>query len=382
MPANTAQIDAALAPLLRAALRGAAPPEPLTAGAQALFLESTRRHDIQPVICQRLADTGQLAAWPTAVQRQLKDELFGQTALKLSRAGELRRVLAALARRQVFPLLMKGAALSFTHYPTPALRPHTDADLLLEENDLETARQALKPLGYEPANAVSGELFSYQSVFLRSAAPGQSWPLDVHWRLSNRHLFAHSFSFAELSRDARAVPQLGPRARMLGPLHALFLACIHPLAHHQEDDDRLIWLYDARLLAAALSTEEATEFCRLAAAKRAQAACLQTLQRAQEWFPHDCLAALLERLGATATRDPSADYLRPRNWVEDLWLDLRELPLRGKLRLLKEHAFPPADYMLRRYHAPGRIYLPWLYLRRAWAGLRRLGPFGHNAGDE
>ncbi|MFQ5344183.1 MAG: nucleotidyltransferase family protein, partial [Anaerolineae bacterium] len=45
-------------------------------------------------------------------------------------------------------MLLKGAALANTLYPTPALRPLSDIDLLIPRQHLEPAVQAVKSLGY------------------------------------------------------------------------------------------------------------------------------------------------------------------------------------------------------------------------------------------
>ena len=50
---------------------------------------------------------------------------------------------------------------------------------------------------------------------------------------------------------------------------------------------------------------------------------------------------------------------------------------REKLRWLREHLFPPAQYMLGKYGTNNRMLLPILYVRRAFGGLpkilRRIG---------
>jgi hypothetical protein len=43
----------------------------------------------------------------------------------------------------------------------------------------------------------------------------------------------------------------------------------------------------------------------------------------------------------------------------------------ARWQLLREHAFPPADYMLRKYETRRRWLLPALYVRRALGWLTR-----------
>jgi hypothetical protein len=53
--------------------------------------------------------------------------------------------------------------------------------------------------------------------------------------------------------------------------------------------------------------------------------------------------------------------------------DLKALPSwRARLALLKEHAFPPADYMRRNGGTDNRLVLPIAYLTRGLRGSLRL----------
>jgi len=58
------------------------------------------------------------------VQQILQNESPSRSAVagELVRAHEITHVLDALAARRVFPILMKGAALAYSLYPSPAMR--------------------------------------------------------------------------------------------------------------------------------------------------------------------------------------------------------------------------------------------------------------------
>ena len=68
----------------------------------------------------------------------------------------------------------------------------------------------------------------------------------------NPQILADSLPFDALWRDAVPVVRLGPGARMPSLVGSIVLASIHRLAHHQQQE-RLIWLYDVRLLATLLN---------------------------------------------------------------------------------------------------------------------------------
>ena len=64
-------------------------------------------------------------------------------AVELLRKRELLEVLRALDDAGVAPLLLKGAALAYSIYPSPVLRPRADTDLLIPDDDRERLEQAL-----------------------------------------------------------------------------------------------------------------------------------------------------------------------------------------------------------------------------------------------
>src|SRR5262249_51587245 len=154
---------------------------------------------------------------------------------------EITRVLASLREAGVTALVLKGGALAYTHYPAPHLRPRGDTDLLVTREDRARAQEALDDLGYRRQNSVSRDAVHTQWMFRRHEGR-LPHTIDLHWAISNRPLFARMLSFDELRRDARPIATLGADALAPAPVHALILACVHRVAHH-DDAPTLIWLY-------------------------------------------------------------------------------------------------------------------------------------------
>ncbi len=70
--------------------------------------------------------------------------------------------------------------------------------------------------------------------------------------------------------------------------------------------------------------------------------------------------------------EPSARYL-DRGRLHHLVTDIRSLSnWPDRLRLAREHLFPPAEYILKKYAVSQRVWLPALYLRRGMQGIWRL----------
>jgi len=358
-----------------AALRGAEPTAALvaSAAAQSQFLQFTRRHCLQPILYAHLRNRPDWERWPPVVREELTWEARRQAAADTCREAAVKEALAELVARGVAPLVIKGTALAYSHYPQPACRPRDDTDLLLRASDRATAAAALARLGYVPMNSVSGELVSYQQIFIRGGPGPLSHVLDVHWRVLNPQRFAGLLSYDEIVAAAVPLPALGPGARAPAAAHALLLACVHRLAHHN-GGDRLLWLYDIHLLAGGLSPAEHGELVRLAAQKRVAHLCVAGLSAAARWFGPTLPEARLRALAELAAQEPLEDFLREgaTRW-HLLRSDLAALDgWRARRRLLREHLFPPAAYMLRRYGVSLRWLLPLLYVRRGLSGATKL----------
>jgi hypothetical protein len=288
-------------------------------------------------------------------------------------------VLKALAQSGVSPLLMKGLPLAYTHYRSPHHRPRGDADMLIRRADRETAWNVLIELGYERLNTTRGELVSSQSSWNKLDRYGVAQSVDLHWRVNNCQIFAEALSYDELLSGSIAIQVLGARA--LGPVHALLIACMHRVAHvtaswsvndKRHYGDRLIWLHDIHLLASRMSSQELTEFVRLAVDRRLKTICINGLRHSQRCFATQVPDEVLGALSAAGPPEPSARYLDPGR-LRFMLRDIRSLSnVYDRVRLTREHLFPPAGYMLKKYAVSRRAWLPLLYLRRAVQGISRL----------
>ena len=342
--------------------------------AQASFLSAAADHGVDGLVRRNLKQRGSWANMPPAVTTAIDDRAREETVLETLRRREMTKVLAGLQTADVTALVLKGAALAYTHYPAPYLRPCADADVLVSRADRARAVARLGELGYVRVNSVSREAVHAQSTFERRSGSARH-VVDFHWAISNRQLFAETLSFDELVQHAVPVRPLGHGVLTPAPVHALLLACIHRIAHH-DDSRRLIWLYDIKLLAERLSPQEWDLFLALATQKQLAAVCHQGLTLTALL---GCPAASLPRvreLGATsrALAEPSAAYIGGAGGdLRLLTLDL--LAARGpcaKFRLVAGHVFPDAAYMRNAYGVTNPLALANAYVRRAALGLWRM----------
>jgi hypothetical protein len=353
------------------------------------LLRVADQEGVHLLISHRLCRAGSPESCPEPLRAHFERALYGELATEQITRRELRDVIAALCAEDVRPLLFKGAALAFTHYPDPALRPRVDVDLLVSSDEIHRAAQVLQRLGYSrslciaaelvgskgPSRAIDRYLASSQVSLCKTDGYGVEHVFDLHWKVSIPQVFANVLSLKELLADSIAVPSLGAAARCVGPVHALAIACIHRVAHHH-GNDRLIWLYDIHLLAEALRPSEGDAFFSLAISNRISAVCAHGLSLAQRQFGTTLPAGLLERLeGHAAPRngqEPSSAYLRRQmRKVDVLRSDLAALESwRQRFRLLAQHVFPPAAYVQKAYGVSNRSLVPALYAWRVIEGAR------------
>ena len=186
---------------------------------------------------------------------------------------------------------------------------------------------------------------------------------DVHLDITNNATTAGVLQYAELRDRAMHSPARGALAPSLED--ALLYACVHRVVHHH-DVDRLIWLYDVRLLYDAVDREV---FWRRAAERRVLTICRHSVVLAREWFGGEA-----GEMPAPVEDEPSAVFLdHDRTRAALLAGDLAALSSwRKRLQVLRTLAFPPVAYMEQAFRVRSRALLPALYIWRGVRGVARL----------
>lgn len=334
------------------------------------LLDAARDHGILPLLSVRAATT----RFSNGPVEQLRAIAARDAALALARERELRRVLDGLHAAGVPALILKGAHLAWSVYPSPGLRPRLDTDLLIRESDRTAARACLLALGYAPLAHVTGTVAFGQFHFTRTDSAGVSHALDVHWRVANPRAFEACLTWSDLAAARQPVPTLGPHAFGPSRVHALLIGAIHRAAHHR-NSDRLIWLYDVHLLASALTSAEWSSLVHQSVGRGVApfvaGALTATSRRLRTRLPEDVLDQLVAACWdldrdvaafAAGTLSPlgvvRSDFRRVRGWGP-------------RAAFLREHLLPPPSYMARKYGVASRAALPFLYLHRAVSGYSR-----------
>jgi hypothetical protein len=329
------------------------------------FIDTARRHRVHLLLAASMTPRERATPQGAALAR----ELTVAAALNAWSEDETRRLLAALAARGVDALLLKGTGLAYTIYAEPHLRPRLDVDLLIRRASLDAAESVLSAEGWSRPAERDAELAEPQRHYVKAAAGGRLYHLDVHWKVANPRVFADALAFDDLIARAEPVPALGPSARTLSVPDALLLACVHRVAHHADAID-LLWLWDVHLLIGRLGPEARSQFTAAAQQAAICAVCRRGIGLAADCFSTPGAAPLAADLGrlAGASSEPSAEFIGGVAAASVLRSDLATLGWSGRVSLVAEHLFPSMAYMQSRYPRWPRALLPLAYVDRIVRG--------------
>ena len=340
--------------------------------AQAAVVEEILYHGIAGLLIDRAAG---LQGWPGQVIAAVRQQAIAQAMWELQHQRVLAELISALGREGIVPLFLKGTAIAYDLYETPANRSRGDSDLLVAATDVSRARTVLEALGYRPGQAGGSDPMALQEAWTLTCDDGTRHPIDLHSQVMNAPALQDALPFAECSADSLALPRLSSSARGLDRARALIHTCMHRSMHVTAPyfvdgqtyygADRLIWIHDVHLLASALSPEDWRRFCALCRKYGAAAVCLDGLRAAQRSLATDIPAAVCAELGRAPRNEKASRYLLHSRQLGRAWQDLVAIHGAGrKLAYLRSRILPSAAFVRAKYGDSAGTPVARLYLRR------------------
>lgn len=160
---------------------------------------------------------------------------YTTTARNVLIYAELAQALRALDAAQVPAIVLKGAALVRTVYPSIADRPMVDADLLIRIRDGDRARAALQAAGFQvqvdtrrrfglSATAFASELICWRTPLTQ---------IELHWNLTASQwlLRPSALDVDALFKAAQPLEIEGLSTLQLSPGDTLLHLCLHMVSH-------------------------------------------------------------------------------------------------------------------------------------------------------
>ncbi len=354
----------------------------------ARIVDKATKEGVAPLLCQRLDVVGWPDSIPSHVTKELRRSRFATAANSVLILGELQRILDAFkpSNLQSKAVVMKGADLALSIYPSMALRPMCDLDMLLPKSELNGALDVLRRLGYRltmPEIAVGHSQLTGHAVSLLGG-PRRCVAVELHWGLVSSDMDRRSPSLGwfweqtEQWKNGNVVAGGNGNRKAVVPesfvhlkptAHLLYLAA-HIALQHGMKESRLLWFYDLHLL---ITRERQRidwqELASRAHELRWNSALLAALEGTQRRFGTSLPDEFLRTVGENRERHlrehdqiaPDRDHPHSaRIWHHQL----RGLAWSGRLEFFWNHCFPTKAYIQWRYRPNPRWLWPLCYVVR------------------
>ena len=149
--------------------------------------------------------------------------------------ADLGRALRALDAAYVPIIVLKGAALALTVYPSITDRPMGDVDLMIHFQDHDRTRAALEAAGFQVQVdarrrfGLAATAFVAEMTFRSTSGT----LIELHWNLTASEwiLQPSALDVDALFQDAQPLEISGVRTLQLSPADTLLHLCVH-LVHH------------------------------------------------------------------------------------------------------------------------------------------------------
>ena len=303
-------------------------------------LDLARSEGVLGLLAENVLARGEV---PPEIAGPLREGRRALAARSLKLQLAWRDVLATLEAARVDVLVLKGAALGHWLYPSPWLREVSDLDLLFRSRQhAAVATDTLRDLGYRVA--CEPGRFSNEMSCRRLE---QRVDLDLHWSLSAHPALGSLPGFDALQEHSIPLPTLAPGARGLGPVDALWHACVHRATNLSVPGvgDGLKSLLDVHRLASSLRETGWREFAHVCRAARISGIAVNALEASQTLFGTPLPEVVVDQLHAASAHDV-LDARRLREWRYMKRSALRALPgIRERMAWLHELAVPPAPVL-------------------------------------
>jgi hypothetical protein len=332
-------------------------------GSWATLVADAEEHGLEPLLLAHAREHG--IDLPHEMETRLKVRCMQHAHAAAVRTRAIAKVLDALDADGIPALILKGGALAHLVYPSPALRPMRDIDLLVPVDRATAAWESLRRAGLSPAGKRQPDGYHHLQE-LAWTADGATMTVEIHKEMLRATPFVRPARYAQLAERSQAFAYGGRPARTLGPEDMLWHIYAHAFVINVlRPGIRLISIAD--LIAATETWVERIDWDRLRSAYPRLIRALPRIGQIVPWSARvEREVGAAARRGAVTARGVSSAVrwhaaLSPRIWwPPEWWLDVRYGVDGGARRMWTRLVTHPACVMLaaadtarRRYHDAG-----------------------------
>lgn len=150
---------------------------------RARFLRLARELGVEGLVLSALRQSATGKRLPADVMQELETRWEQLRREAVLWDLERERVLHALHKTGISPVLLKGSALREVVYQDPVERSMGDLDLLVSPPEIDTAMGALRGAGYASDSALVMEAYRQHHFHYRLTHP-RGFIIELHWALS------------------------------------------------------------------------------------------------------------------------------------------------------------------------------------------------------
>jgi len=202
-----------------------------------IFLEEARENGISAIVYFKLNKNKKVCSnIPSVIFEELNNDYYFSATKNALIFEELGKFLEAFKEAGIRVVVLKGAALAEKIYGNIALRPMSDIDLLIKEEDLAHTDRLLEMLGYRSADRSVDDI-DFTSAYLTTLdyrnTSDNSLSFHIHWHFVNSTIpnesYVKNIKMENIWRDAEKTNIANTETLVMAPHHLLIHLSEHAL---------------------------------------------------------------------------------------------------------------------------------------------------------
>jgi hypothetical protein len=200
------------------------------------FVDLAAVQGVSAILFKRLRVLRVSGEIPESALARLKTTYVKNSARQLFYSAEFGRVLKKLKAENLPVIALKGTHLANLVYRDPALRPMSDIDVLVREEDADQAFASLLGIGYRQSSKEAMEDHHHMPGLLNPSGIRVEIHTGIH-----EHSLPYAIDLAGTWDRAMPAEFAGAEGLVFAPEDLLLHLCVHAASHNFDCELRHLW---------------------------------------------------------------------------------------------------------------------------------------------